>query len=249
MSWPRQCFRLSEELLRSVSKEEVEATIAGMKELGICHAPYDEMDIVVTERIFMSHFLEKPEKIIPGRDNTTSVIFRYDFSKSAIIDILMNHLPIEVNGRTRLLGWMKLNDWLFMKGQKEPLRVTPERYHWMSYEFGIKLLDILIVLLATKNVVKETRECKTLRLGIGSRERHLYTTTLSIGRVTEHSSSESDDSNGESRRPHLRRGHVRRQHYGLRNEMSKSIWIDPVFVNADPAWIAERTAYNVGMRR
>lgn len=114
---------------------------------------------------------------------------------------------------------------------------------------GLDLLDILIVLLATKNVEKHVKESKLAKLGIGSKPRHQYTTSLSIGKVSEATSAEGqkDIAFERSIRPHLRRGHIRRQHYGPGLEFIKKIFIQPVFVNADPAWIAERTAYNVSL--
>lgn len=101
---------------------------------------------------------------------------------------------------------------------------------------------VLLVLLATRNVIRETTVSKAARLGIG-KNRYPYTTTLKLGAITE--TAKDGAGVGAARRPHLRRGHIRRQHYGPGNEFVKRIWVQPVFVNATEGWIAPRTAYNV----
>jgi len=250
-AWPRQCFQLSADLLSAVSKEEVKATIAQMKELGICNAPFDQMDIVVPERKVFSLYSSWPERQSEFEKSkhklatsTQTCIFRYDNTRkdtSQVVRILMEGKPGE---------WIDTVPWIEECERIEQI----DRNGFVrlgAYEIGLDLLDILIVLLATKNVLKESRECKLMKLGIGknNKQRHRYTTTLKIGEVTERTSVEgrSEHLVGLTRRPHLRRGHIRRQHHGPRNELIKSIWIEPVFVNADPGWIAERTAYNVSM--
>lgn len=239
MSWPRQAFRLSKEIVESTSKEEIQATIAGMKEMGICKAPFDQMDILVQERelfVLYANDPRNPERLEEAKkelaESAREVIFRFDNTRPhpKVVTCWMAGRPGH---------WIDMVDFL---QQEERSDIDFSR---TVYEIGLELLDILIVLLATKNVEKEVKECKTLRLGIGKKERHQYTTTLKIGKVTERA-GESIGS-GVTRRPHLRRGHIRRQHHGPNNELTKSIWIEPVFVNADPNWIAERTAYNVSL--
>lgn len=111
---------------------------------------------------------------------------------------------------------------------------------------GITFLrTALIVLLATKNADKRTTESKLAKLGIGKgiRGRFSYTTTISLPGTLP-----SDDNNPPRSghvAPHLRRGHVRRQHYGAGNQMEKKIWIAPVFVNADPDFVAARRTYKL----
>ena len=101
---------------------------------------------------------------------------------------------------------------------------------------------VLIVLLATRNVIRDTTISKSARLGIG-KNRYPYTTTLKLGTIHE---SVGNGAPGHPRRPHLRRGHIRNQKYGPGFEFTRQRWIEPCFVNAADGWIEQqRTAYNV----
>lgn len=80
------------------------------------------------------------------------------------------------------------------------------------------------------------------RLGIG-KSKYLSTTTLRIGEVVERE-GKSLHTNTHVR-PHLRRGHIRNQRYGANLSLSRQVFIEAVFVNADEGWIAERTSYSV----
>lgn len=104
------------------------------------------------------------------------------------------------------------------------------------------LYDVLICLLATKNVVKTVHRNRLAKFGVGKQKTE-YTTTLHIGKMqTEY---EKGEPTGLTLRPHWRRGHARMQHYGPHNQMIKQIWIEPVFVNSDKEYVGERMAYNV----
>lgn len=101
---------------------------------------------------------------------------------------------------------------------------------------------VLLVLLATRNVIRETVVNKAAKLGIG-KNRYPYTTTLKLGTIEQ---SVGNGAPGSPRRPHLRRGHIRNQKYGPGFEFTRLKWIEPVFVNAAEGWVENaRTAYNV----
>lgn len=105
---------------------------------------------------------------------------------------------------------------------------------------------ILIVLLATRNIVKERTKDKLLSMGIGAKKnnyRPLYTTTLSLPKTVTRDDGQPANV-GVSRRPHLRRGHIRHQKYGPRLAFTKLIWIQPCFINADEDFVSTRSAYN-----
>lgn len=111
---------------------------------------------------------------------------------------------------------------------------------------ALVMQDTLIALLATRNIEKSMRENKLRKLGIGKgRARFDYTTTISLPKDLP--DDDECPSSGGPRVPHLRRGHIRYQHHGPRNELVKRIWIAPIFVNADPAFIGGRKAYKIAV--
>jgi len=111
-----------------------------------------------------------------------------------------------------------------------------------GFESG--MIDVLIALLATRNIVKETKESKLHKLGIGKKNklRHRYTTYLRLPETMPRDPADQT-SPGSPKRPHWRRGYIRRQHFGAANAFIKKIWIEPVFVNADHEYVESRKAY------
>lgn len=121
--------------------------------------------------------------------------------------------------------------------QKHPQGASMYKMAWI-------VRDILIVALATRNAHKVTTENKLAKLGIG-KSKFRFTTTISLPREMEN--DPDNPPSGTAKAPHLRRGHIRRQHYGQGNALEKKIWIAPVFVNADPAFVNARKSYIVRM--
>jgi hypothetical protein len=118
--------------------------------------------------------------------------------------------------------------------------------HDVSDNMHAFIYKALITLLATRNcerkVVENTPRAKAKKARDDSRY-YSATTYISIGRITE-----THRSQGGSRGPtraHLRRGHVRRQRFGEGRSEVKTIFIPPVFVNADREWIADRKKYKL----
>lgn len=111
---------------------------------------------------------------------------------------------------------------------------------------ALSIRKILIVLLATRNIVKERTKDKLLSMGIGAKKnnfRPLYTTTLTLPKPRVKDDGQPANV-GTSPRPHLRRGHIRHQKYGPKLAFTKMIWVEPCFVNADDQFVSERSAYN-----
>jgi hypothetical protein len=130
----------------------------------------------------------------------------------------------------------------------------PNSIHVAQAPHTVLLLrDLLISLLATRNVKKTTSTNKLARLGIATHsrrkpfiKRYTYTTTISVPSDlpddTEHKPT------GIKKCPHLRRGHIRHhQHFGPNRQFTRSVWIPPVFVNASEEFTRTREAYNLSL--
>ena len=239
-----ELFILSDEIVASLTREEVEATIDDMRELGIAKLPYYTFAIQISTAAWQYiifdavHELDKYGVIkhpdqwlrfshrLESLDTAQSIIGKFNCMTSGgrdMFDLLDKDKDLSAEGK-RVLG------------------------ETVGYTAG-QLLRILTVVLATKNVVKTETVNKLARLGIGLKKNPYHkTTTLTIGKVTEKADGKGGH-DGSHRRPHLRRGHKREQRYGPGFQFTRSIFIEPIFVNADEGWIAERTAYNVGKKR
>lgn len=134
-------------------------------------------------------------------------------------------------------------------GRSADISGGPEEIR-MAAEFTSSVLsDLLVVLLATKNVQKTTTQDKLRKLGIGRhkfKHRFDYTTRIALPRDMEDDADHPPS--GGARMPHLRRGHIRRQRHGAGNQQIKKIWIAPMFVNADPDFVSSRKSYDVRIR-
>jgi hypothetical protein len=224
----KHLFILPRGSYRGANQAEVTATIDGLIEMGLCKLPYD--DDVYIQMSAMDCF-----KRIP--DDRAAIMDRHNPEVWVVIGPLGNNPQTElkivaINTVTRY----QLN--LF------ETKTDPGELLMLAESAA----NLLITLLATRNVVKSTKENKLAKLGIGGKKsllkRFEYTTTISIpADLDDHESVKP----GGAKCPHLRRGHIRRQHYGPGNQLVKKIWVAPVFVNADPDFVDQRAAYNVSV--
>jgi hypothetical protein len=128
-------------------------------------------------------------------------------------------------------------------GRSANITSAPELRFSLGFS-NLVLQDLLIALLATRNVEKSTRENKLKRLGIGKKaDRFDFITTVALPKHLD--DDEDHPPTGSAKAPHLRRGHIRRQHFGEGNQQVKKIWVAPVFVNADPGFVGGRQAYRI----
>lgn len=238
--FPRQCFAVDSETFKATKKEEVEATYADMLELGIAKPPYPDFDILLkAEDVFRNNNIStalSPKQQVQYHQAQT--LFRYHDSG---------------NNSVQLVDC--LWDWRLGRGPHSlfDLSDMPNTLQGDSYDhFMRQIFDaskdyykMLVVLLATRNIIKSTQVDKLAKMGIGkNKSRHWYTTTLRVGRITETIRGESVP-DGTHRRPHLRRGHKRNQRFGPKFQFTKVVWIEPMFINGDETMVSTRTNYNV----
>jgi hypothetical protein len=251
-----QLFVISGETWDALSKEEVLATAKAMVEMGIFKLPYPMVDIWVgaCNSIgwnLMKAIHEAGETMEGLRKDVERGLFELNEDETLYKPTANSGFVFEFCNV--VLGQDKLDCAMHatpktLSGQYYKCRSTPPVRDWDCGQFSAYLCAALIVLLGTRNAVKNTRENKLAKFGIGKKldSKYRYVTTISLPRPADMENDE-DHPPGATKRPHLRRGHVRRQHYGPKNSLVKLKWIEPVFVNADPAWVDTRERYNVSL--
>lgn len=236
-----ELFLITREIISATDNRELAETYMAMQELGLAHLPYRWTDIGIPANSLM-RFKEQPGEPLIGfkaigdwaaanGDPFKEMELRFQYHR----DIMYRMLIKNSYG-----VWTDMNRWI---NQSSPEGEACK-------ESGVALARMLIVLLATKNIVKTRVKDKLLSMGIGKNKnnhRPLYTTTLSLPRP-EHMEYVGDHAPGTSPRPHLRRGHIRNQKHGPSLQYVKRIWIQPVFVNADENFVSARTAYNTSTK-
>jgi hypothetical protein len=245
-----QVFRLSKQVIEAAgSLEHITKIHNDMHEAGVDYPPFHSYAIeipVEAVKVFIAKYVLHGETHFNtnGWEHVKSMFFeltyvdRIDIKDAKEHDGFGNRFKVDVT--------------TFFYNAK-PLRMTEalledEEIFYFFKTLVRRVSKFLIVLLATKNIEKTTKFHKDISKGKTSsatkhRERYAYTTTLTIGKITEN--YDGSEFTGVSRRPHLRRGHVRTQHYGPRNEMTKKVFIPSVFVNGSEDLKSNRVAYNV----
>lgn len=254
-----QLFRISDEIWKTIEWDDVKTTMNAMIEAGIFNPPYNQFAIEVREG-----FIEKTKRgggeklFLEQREHKDGFLFfeyNYDPESNGDIDFTTkNDLRVTILDKNRkiVLGpasirdWFVNNDYITNVIVRQDDKIFKEIGGWVTYAALLK--DILIVVLATKNIKQDkilNRDIKNKKVNKKTkyRESYPYTTTISIGKISE--SMKLDGEEAKTLKPHWRRGHLRNQHYGPNNELMKQIFINPVFVNATEGWIAQRKAYNV----
>jgi hypothetical protein len=239
-----QLFRLSKDVIYCFETgKQVSKIFSDMVDAGVSDPPFSEFAIEISSSCmaeFYAKFVIGVDEVTPKQaelwGQIDKLLFEYVVIKKAEVGMPPMY---QATGYAWYRNGMRIP--IFRKGQtaedEEFVRILLERVN-----------TFLIVLLATKNIEKTTKFHKDISKGKLSkatkyRERYSYTTTLTIGKITEN--YDGSEFTGVSRRPHLRRGHVRTQHYGPRNELTKKIFVPSVFVNGSEDIKSNRVAYNV----
>lgn len=244
-----QVFRISSEIWDAMDLDDIMATAEDMKEVKIFKAPIPNFAIEVSVK-----FVDRMLNEIAKRQNSPPLQKSAEFSIYA--EYQCPNFP-EVDGqkfRVYRFEGKHIDPWFttikVMRDQKLISEEECDQIELVVHAIGTLLNQILIVLFATRNTVRDQKIEKDLLSGRTNgtnkhRKDFPVTTTLRIGQITE--TVRGENGGGWKVRPHLRRGHLRGQSYGPNRELHRQIFIAPVFVNADEGWIAERKAYNVSV--
>ena len=267
-----QLFRLSSEILDSIDLEDLDFTYSDMAEMGLSFGPFREYSIEVSDK-FLSKLgkkiceLKKNDSYWP-KEFEYGLFFKYNDYPKEYKEEISHYGPLtndadggiipEDHGTSLVeMFFVKKDgsvhsweDYEIYRDLRGADKNDTKSYKRLMSGIALKIRQILIVMLATKNHVKEQKIDKDLARGRFNKKQayrkdYPITTTILIGKITE--TYESKGGTGSAKRPHMRRGHIRTQHYGPENELTQKIFIQPIFVNADEGWITERKAYNVGV--
>ena len=229
---PMPLFRLSTEVLQSLSNEEVDATLMAMAKCGITAHPFEEFAIEAKN----AHLLYDDEWISKEDE---------EFFKSAKVVFLVRYKFNSLDDhRYKAITVAKY-------GNNSPVLGCPPYCSDEMYEtikaLEKKILRCLLALLVTKNADKKTIEnherAKNHQAREDAKRKFTSTTVIKIGKITE--TLEGHGLSGKQMRPHLRRGHVRNQRHGEGRAEVKKVFIAPVFVNADKGWVNTDKVYKV----
>lgn len=235
-----ELFILPKNVLNALDIDEIKATVDALKQAGLYALPYPTVDV----RIAGDCAMRPPQK--PS-----------DQHKEPIAKGIVKHNGEFFHFSIGDLFWADFKNISLDHINYQKFSVVEKGHHVLNpshiemkditAEERDNIANVLIVLLATRNAVKERKENKLAKHGVGKGiKRYRYVTTIR----PPHEGMEDDTEHkptGRTVTPHLRRGHHRAQHYGPGNQYTKKILIPPVFVNADPTWKSTRKAYNVSI--
>lgn len=237
--YPKERFFISEEVMDAMSYEDAEATFLDMEVADLAHPPYEKFSVVLPVNAYAKLI---GGKRLDGFDRKTLA----EASASGGVFILHFCGPPKYLGDNG--SWEKSKAWVEVKlpdGYSAPLydsKADFEECDALTGYITTCVYQQLIALLATRNIIKERKENKLARLGIG-KSKVRAVTTLRIG-VLERGSRDSESDPTRTVRAHWRRGHLRDQRYGPNLGFVKRIFVQPVFVNGDGDYIP-RERYNV----
>ena len=234
----RQLFILDDKVWDSMTFEDVKDTMDDMNEMEIAYPPCQYFDIM-TKKIVMDRIYDRmngTNHVKTSQHSHKDIKWRYNFDsdlKDFTADMFAQYESTN-----------KWTSFLSDPRNKGPIEDNIDGIKRMA-EW---ILAFMLVALISKNAEKTVKENKLAKLGIGkknTKNSYKYTTTVTIGEITETIGAEDGSTGGWKVRPHLRRGHIREQHYGPNRQYSKKVFIQPVFVNAVEGFVNNRQAYNV----
>jgi hypothetical protein len=229
---PMPLFRLTGEVMDTLTEEEISETLKAMVECGIFATPFRQFAVEI----------KNLEKIYANNK---------DIENADILDVVPEckyTLYYQFND-VKFQEFTCITQIKYTNGQT--ILAVPRYMPPGSYEIIQKMenyvVACLVALLATRNAEKKTIENDVRSKNHQSREdakrKFTSTTVIKIGAITE--TLEGHGNSGRRTRPHLRRGHVRNQRHGEGRMEVKKVFIAPVFVNADRGWVDTDKVYKV----
>lgn len=253
----RQLFVIPAETWAALDADEVKATVEAMKEAKVYALPYSEVDLwigasaavrflrtdVEASSLYMKFARMGLLEPTIGPGQTEAYAPANGFEQDMWLEVVRLSLQHADCKRCVVIGSSNR----FMRSHRTEntsgmYAITPAQRDMFA--------SALIVLLATRNVKKTTVRDKLVALGIGKKtHRYEYVTTISLPTEADAVDADGEEphTEGKAKRPHLRRGHVRRQKYGPKFSLCRTVFIEPVFVNADKDWVDKRERYNVSL--
>lgn len=228
-----ELFRLSKSVWDSVTFEDIIDTSNAMKELGIFNPPLSIFDIECPGKALNVYAYDGESANEDGM--VDSLICHYNLAQPPA----ENHFDITffLRGKSLRMNHVTYPDYF----KEDVLRGVYNHFY-------IFVLHVLIVVLASKNIVKKQSYNEPRSRSHQEREdskNYNTTTTIKIGEITEYIGKHRNVT-GRTVRPHLRRGHIRTVGIGEGRKETKKIFIQPCFVNADRDWVAvPRKSYNL----
>lgn len=251
-----QLFVVTEDAFCAASQDEVDATVVALKEAGLYALPFPTIDVRIAGDCVSRYDAHGDPEPHVANLLRHGLLFRKgdkyfcNFGDGHWVDF--RNISLEHSSYVKHIVTQRTADGMIVDQDSTVTRAEFGEAFAASETERDAVADMLITLLATRNAVKNVEHNSRLKRGLssaskpGSTRRYEYVTTISVPREME-DDPEHAGITGQAKAPHLRRGHVRRQHHGPRNVMVKSIWVAPVFVNADREWVSQRRAYNVSL--
>ena len=237
-------FELSSNICGSISSDDRKQMLADLQTAGLLHLPFDQIavrfwlpdlgiDVVKAHMTFsVSGALYIPA---PNSD----VVASEKMFDGFVIEFL--------DGRTIIENVSNLT------GKDHEIdQVKKAKLGLMS--LCLDALTTLVLALATRNVIKRT--ATNNRIGAGQRPKARFlgpqgAIYLSSTVVEAPDATDMDDDpdhpaqEGTAKRPHMRRGHLHTVLHGVGRRERRVKWFPAVFVNADPAFVADARKYVV----
>lgn len=219
-------FVIPHEVIEACPFSEVNSTIKDMESFGIAKLPFRDMVIELPSRSECLYM-----KTIPAKELSDDIAELLDYTPEQLATTRYVSQYYFVGGQHQRTVIRQAS------GTMEALSPDSDDRPGQR-DLAEMMANLLIVLLATKNIRKDRVQNKLAKLGIG-KNRFEYTTTLRLPAEYGESGHTRD---GVAVRPHLRRGHKRDQWFP-KAQVHKAIWIEPCFVNADEDFVSARTSY------